>query len=108
MSRLTERFSNGQAAVKGCGSNCIHDFQYCDKNENCPTLEAIYEKLAVYEDNEEKEKVCCVSDVDMPREEYQKRLVDAEYRANKAESDCAMLKECIVRMALGRWGVLND
>ena len=45
---------------------------------------------------------------DMPKEEYRKRLIDAEERARRAESDCAMLKECIVRMALGRWGVLND
>ena len=50
----------------------------------------------------------CVSEVDMPIEEYRKRLCDAEYRAHKAESENAMLKECIVRMALGRYGVLND
>ena len=50
----------------------------------------------------------CVSECDMSREEYQKRLVDAEYRAHKAESENKMLKECIVRMALGRYGVLND
>lgn len=55
MSRLTERFSNGQAAVVGCGSNCKYDFQYCDfKNGDCPTLDEIYEKLAFYEDLEEK------------------------------------------------------
>ena len=54
MVRLTERFSNGQAAVAGCGSNCVHDYKYCDGNENCPTLGAIYEKLAQYEDMEEK------------------------------------------------------
>lgn len=50
----------------------------------------------------------CVSESDMPLEEYKKRLDDAEYRARKAESENAMLKECIVRMALGRYGVLND
>lgn len=50
----------------------------------------------------------CVSDVDMPIEEYRKRLKDAEHRARKAESENTMLKECIVRMALGRWGVMND
>lgn len=54
MARLTERFSNGQAAVAGCGSNCVHDYKYCDGSENCPTLDAIYEKLARYEDLEEK------------------------------------------------------
>ena len=45
---------------------------------------------------------------DMPIEEYRKMLAEAEYRANKAESENKMLKECIVRMALGRYGVLND
>ena len=49
-----------------------------------------------------------VSECDMPIEEYRKRLVEAEYRANKAESENQMLKECIVRMALGRYGVMND
>lgn len=33
---------------------------------------------------------------------------EQEYRANKAESENRMLKECIVRMTLGRYGVLND
>lgn len=50
----------------------------------------------------------CVSDVDMPIDEYRKRLCDAEIRAKRAESENRDLKECIVRMALGRWGVLND
>ena len=45
---------------------------------------------------------------DMPIEEYRKRLCDAEFRAAKAEKENTMLKECIVRMALGRYGVLND
>ena len=55
-------------------------------------------------DNREK----CVSECNMPIEEYRKRLADAEYRAAKAESENQMLKECIVRMALGRYGVLNE
>lgn len=50
----------------------------------------------------------CVSYDDMPIEEYCKRLKDAEHRAAKAEKENRLLKECIVRMALGRWGVLND
>lgn len=55
MERLTERFSNGQAAVKGCGYNCKYNFEYCEKNfANCPTLDEIYEKLASYEDLEEQ------------------------------------------------------
>lgn len=55
MKRLTERFSNGQAAVLGCGSNCKHDYSYCHNHyEDCPTINAIYEKLAIYEDLEEQ------------------------------------------------------
>ena len=56
------------------------------------------------------EKAVCdvVSDCDMSREEYRKRLEEAEYRARKAESENAMLKECIVRMTLGKYGVVND
>ena len=56
MDRLTERFSNGQAAVFGCGNNCKYDFKYCEDNfaGNCPTLTEIYEKLAEYEDLEEQ------------------------------------------------------
>lgn len=55
MKRLTERFSNGQVAVLGCGNNCKYDYKYCySENGNCPTLEEIYEKLAFYEDLEEK------------------------------------------------------
>lgn len=55
MERLTERFSNEQAAVYGCGNNCKWDYKYCtDARENCPTINEIYEKLATYEDMEEQ------------------------------------------------------
>ena len=55
MERLTERFSNGQAAVYGCGNNCKYDYKYCNNHlEDCPTINEIYEKLAAYEDLEEK------------------------------------------------------
>lgn len=55
MNRLTERLSNGQAAVAGCGSNCEYDYRYCDsENGVCPTLDAVYEKLARYEEVEEQ------------------------------------------------------
>ena len=40
--------------------------------------------------------------------EREKLMAELDHRANKAESDNEMLKECIVRMALGRYGVLND
>lgn len=55
MERLTERFSNGQAAVYGCGNNCKYDYKYCHNHyEECPTINAIYDKLAEYEDAEEQ------------------------------------------------------
>lgn len=58
MERLTERFSNGQAAVYGCGNNCKYDFKYCNNHlEDCPTINEIYEKLATYEDLEEQGKL---------------------------------------------------
>lgn len=58
MERLTERFSNGQAAVYGCGNNCKYDFKYCENHlEDCPTINEIYEKLAEYEDLEEQGKL---------------------------------------------------
>lgn len=58
MKRLTERFSNGQAAVQGCGSNCEYDYKYCNNHlEDCPTINEIYEKLATYEDLEDQGKL---------------------------------------------------
>ena len=66
MKRLTERFSNGQAAVAGCGCNCKYNFKYCQfDKENCPTLGEIYEKLAFYEDLEEKGKLSIVYGVNV-------------------------------------------
>lgn len=68
MERLTERFSNGQAAVYGCGSNCKYDYKYCNNHtEDCPTIIEIYEKLAHYEDLEEQGRLielpCKVGDI---------------------------------------------
>lgn len=55
MDRLTIRFSNGQAAVAGCGSNCKYDHKYCGEEMGaCPTLSAVYEALAKYEEAEEQ------------------------------------------------------
>ena len=66
-------------------------------------------KLETIREAEKSENVWkCEEKSSMPIDEYEKRLVDAEYRARKAESENAMLKECIVRMALGRYGVLNE
>lgn len=41
-------------------------------------------------------------------EETQKHIAELEYQYNKEHSENKMLKECIVRMALGRYGVLNE
>lgn len=53
MKRLTERFSNGQAAILGCGENCKHEYLHCNDGM-CPTIWEIFEKLATYEDAEEQ------------------------------------------------------
>ena len=88
MERLTERFSNGQVAVLGCGSNCKYDFKYCENHlEDCPTINAIYEKLAEYEDLAEQGKLlklfCTVG--------------DTVYRVNKGmRSSPNMVYECKV------------
>ena len=66
-------------------------------------------KLETIREAEKSEPVWkCEEKSSMPIEEYEKRLYEAKYRAKRAESENAMLKECIVRMAMGRYGVLND
>lgn len=75
MDRLTERFSNGQAAVYGCGNNCKYDYKYCNNHyEDCPTINEIYEKLAKYEDTgfepEEIEKLHKSCSLDVGQEVY--------------------------------------
>lgn len=55
MERLTERFSNGEVGVLGCGDNCKYEFKHCENRaENCPAFWDIYKKLADYEDAEEQ------------------------------------------------------
>ena len=55
MKRLTERFSNGEVGVLGCGDNCKYEFKHCENRaENCPAFLDIYKKLADYEDAEEQ------------------------------------------------------
>ena len=54
-----------------------------------------------------KTQVAAETACDMSKEEYRKRLEEAEKRAHVAESDAAILRECIVRMALERYGVLQ-
>lgn len=68
MKRLTERLSNGQVAVFGCGNNCEYDYKYCNNHlEDCPTINKIYEKLARYEDLQEQGKLlklpCVIGDI---------------------------------------------
>lgn len=57
--------------------------------------------------DKEKTQVAAATDCDMTKEEYRRRLEEAEKRAAVAESDAAILRECIVRMALERYGVLQ-
>mgnify|MGYP003302183853 CR=1 FL=1 len=40
--------------------------------------------------------------------EMEKLRVDFAYQTNKLKSENEKLKECIVRMAMGKYGVLND
>ena len=55
MARLIERAENGQVMIAGCGGNCKHEYKYCNNAmEDCPTINEIYEKLALYEDAEEQ------------------------------------------------------
>ena len=75
MGRMTERFSNGQAASYWCGNNCKYDHKYCYANaENCPAMSDIYEKLAHYEDMEEHGRLielpCAVGDTVWEIDEY--------------------------------------
>lgn len=58
MNRLTERFSDDNIPVVGCCISCKHDYEYCDPYQgNCPTINEIYKKLALYEDLEEQGKL---------------------------------------------------
>lgn len=66
------------------------------KKENIGTAPAETESKPVAKDT-----------ADMPIEEYKRRLEEAETRARVAESDAAILRECIVRMSLERYGVLR-
>ena len=44
---------------------------------------------------------------DMSIEEYRRRLEAAEQRALLAENDATLLRECVVRMSLERYGILR-
>jgi hypothetical protein len=51
---------------------------------------------------------CEKTESHMAIEEYEKLLCDVKCWAREAEKENAMLKECIVRMAMERYGVRND
>ena len=55
MERLTDKIGNTNC-IKGCGSNCKYGFRYCRKEdwENCQTISNVIDKLAEYEDLEER------------------------------------------------------
>lgn len=55
----------------------------------------------------EEKKITTESGADMSIEEYRRRLEEAERRAQVAESDAAILRECIVRLTLERTGLLR-
>lgn len=55
----------------------------------------------------EEKKITTESGEDMSREEYRRRLEEVERRAQVAESDAAILRECIVRLTLERTGLLR-
>lgn len=57
LDRLTERFSNGEAGVLGCGDNCEHGFGFCSDRGECPTINELIDRLAMYEDLEEQGKL---------------------------------------------------
>lgn len=41
-------------------------------------------------------------------DETQKQIAELQYQYDKERSDNKKLKECIVRMSLGKYGVLNE
>jgi hypothetical protein len=61
MERLTEYISE-IPCVAGCGKNCKYEYRYCDNMGNCPTLNNIIDKLAKYEDMEERQLLLITSD----------------------------------------------
>ena len=110
MNRLTERFSNGQAASYWCGSNCKYDHKYCRENlENCPAMEDILEKLAHYEDLEEAGRLielpCKIGDtVYGIRRYYSERKVQSGVVSEMYFSQKNRLIIVIKHIGRGYWG----
>lgn len=50
------RLTGNEGAVVACGDNCKYNYEHCSDN-NCPSLNEVYEKLAEYEKLEEENKL---------------------------------------------------
>lgn len=50
------RLTTNQGEVVACGNNCKYNYEHCSDN-NCPSLNEVYDKLAEYEKLEEKDKL---------------------------------------------------
>lgn len=50
------RLTNNHGEVVACGDNCKYNYEHCHDN-NCPSLNEVYEKLAEYEKLEEEDKL---------------------------------------------------
>lgn len=50
------RLTNNHGEVVACGDNCKYNYEHCSDN-NCPSLNEVYEKLAEYEKLEEENKL---------------------------------------------------
>lgn len=50
------RLTNNHGEVVACGNNCKYNYEHCHDN-NCPSLNEVYEKLAEYEKLEEEGKL---------------------------------------------------
>lgn len=50
------RLTNNHGEIVACGDNCKYDYEHCHDN-NCPSLNECYDKLAEYEKLEEEHKL---------------------------------------------------
>lgn len=88
MERLTERFGNGQYGALGCGNNCEHNYKYC-RTDNCPTVDAIFDKLGQYEDIGTVEQF----KISMDRQKSRKPYIQSDGHGD-TEIDCYECPNC--------------
>lgn len=50
------RLTNNYSEVVACGNNCKYNYEHCSDN-NCPSLNEVYDKLAEYEKLEEENRL---------------------------------------------------